>query len=60
MWDWLRNVYHTPADDLDQPFAFEAGADMARLHLLALWYVATAEERPAWVEGDFFGETFGR
>ncbi len=57
---WMRNVYHTPADDMEQRFDFEAGADFARVNLLVVTGVANAEERPRWNAGDFFGERFGR
>jgi len=56
---WMRSVYHTPADDMQQAFDFEAGADFARLNLLIVTDVANAEERPRWNAGDFFGERFG-
>ena len=56
---WMRSVYHTPADDMEQVFDFEAGADFARLNLLIVTDVANAEERPRWNAGDFFGERFG-
>ena len=56
---WMRNIYHTPADDMQQVFDFEAGADFARLNLLIVTDVANAEERPRWNAGDFFGERFG-
>jgi len=56
---WMRDVYHTPADDMGQAFDFEAGADFARLNLLIATEVANAEERPRWNAGDFFGKRFG-
>lgn len=56
---WMRNVYHTPVDDMEQPIDFEAGADFARINLLIVTDVANAEERPRWNAGDFFGERFG-
>jgi Zn-dependent M28 family amino/carboxypeptidase len=56
---WMRRVYHTPADDMEQAFDFEAGADFARINVLMIIDVANAEERPRWNAGDFFGERFG-
>jgi len=57
--DWMRNVYHTPADDMEQTFDFEAGADFAWINQLIATDVANAEERPRWNAGDFFGKRFG-
>lgn len=57
--EWMKNVYHTPRDDLSQSFDWEAGADFARLSLLLGWRVADSDEAPRWNHGDFFGETFG-
>jgi hypothetical protein len=56
---WLQTVYHTPRDDLGQPLDWEAGAVYARVVLGAARAVAGAAERPRWLPGDFFGETFG-
>ena len=56
---WMRKVYHTPVDDMEQPFDFQAGAKFARVNLLIITDVANAEERPRWNAGDFFGERFG-
>jgi Zn-dependent M28 family amino/carboxypeptidase len=56
---WMRKVYHTPADDMEQAFDFQAGAKFARVNLLIITDVANAEERPRWNAGDFFGERFG-
>ncbi len=56
---WMRNVYHSPTDDMEQAFDFEAGADFARINLLIVTDVANAEERPSWHAGDFFGDRFG-
>ncbi|MDX1582980.1 MAG: M20/M25/M40 family metallo-hydrolase, partial [Thermoanaerobaculia bacterium] len=57
---WMKNVYHRPSDDLNQTFEWQAGADFAKLNLLLTWEVASDPARPAWNEGDFFGERFGR
>jgi hypothetical protein len=56
--NWFENIYHTPQDDLTQEFDFEAGVDFTRLNFLMTCLVAGAPERPAWNEGDFFGERF--
>jgi Zn-dependent M28 family amino/carboxypeptidase len=54
-----QDVYHTPFDEADQGFDFEAGADHARVNFLTGYVIAQDDERPAWNEGDFFGGLFG-
>ena len=58
--DWMREFYHSPADDMNQVIDFDAGATFARVNLLASYLVADTPEPPAWNPGDFFGERFGR
>ncbi len=57
---WMRTTYHSPQDDLHQPFDWEAGARCARLALLIGREVANTPERPTWNAGDFFATTFSR
>ena len=57
--DWMRDTYHTPADDMNQPIRFETGARFAQVGLAIAWQVAQGEGRPSWNEGDFFGNRFG-
>ena len=54
-----RDRYHTPFDELDQGFDFDAGAAHARLNALTGYHVAMTPERPQWNPDDFFGEVFG-
>ena len=54
-----QNLYHTPFDEPDQGFDFEAGADHARVNFLTGYHIAETEARPSWNEGDFFGDLFG-
>jgi hypothetical protein len=54
-----RDLYHTPFDEADQGFDFEAGADHARINFLTGYLVAQETERPHWNQGDFFGGLFG-
>ncbi len=56
---YRQNVYHTPFDEVDQDFDFEAGADHARVNFLTGYLVAQTTARPTWNEGDFFGGLFG-
>lgn len=58
--EWLRNIYHSPRDDMSQRFDFASGARYAETNLRLVRAIANAAQRPAWTDGDFFGETFGR
>ena len=57
---WLTTLYHTPADNMSQPFDFESAAKGARLNYLVALKIAQTDARPAWNAGDFFGTKFGR
>ena len=52
--DWLRRIYHSPADDMNQHFDFESGARYAETNLQLVRAIANAPERPRWKPGDFF------
>jgi polyisoprenoid-binding protein YceI len=52
--DWLRKVYHSPADDMNQHFDFDSGARYADTNLRLVRAVANAPEAPSWKKGDFF------
>ncbi len=54
-----QNLYHTPFDEADQGFDFEAGAAHARVNFLTGYLVAQETRRPTWNPGDFFGDLFG-
>ncbi len=56
--EYLSQRYHTPQDDMSQPFSFEAGALGARFSFLMGYAVAQADKCPQWNPGDFFGKTF--
>jgi Zn-dependent M28 family amino/carboxypeptidase len=55
---WLARVYHTPQDDLSQPFDLEAGLRVVAVARRLVSELADAPEPPAWVPGDFFGTLF--
>lgn len=57
--NWRVDFYHTPRDEADQGFDFEAGASHARVNFLTGYDVAMRTERPEWNPGDFFGGVFG-
>jgi peptidase M28-like protein len=56
--NWEDNIYHSPLDNMDQPFDFEAGAKFARFALLCGYLVAQQPQRPVWNPHDFFGQHF--
>ncbi len=58
--EWIATTLHRPNDDANQPFDYESGADYVRTVFLIAEHVGNADSRPHWIEGDFFGETFGR
>ncbi|PYQ35478.1 MAG: hypothetical protein DMF57_02925 [Acidobacteria bacterium] len=52
--NWLRRVYHSPADDMSQHFDFASGARYVEANLRLVKAIADAPERPTWNRGDFF------
>jgi hypothetical protein len=51
---WVRDIYHKPADDLNQPVDKEAAAKFNRIIASLLTRVANADQRPAWNDDSFF------
>ena len=56
---WRATTYHTPQDDMNQPFDWNAAARHVQLQFLIGYLTAQADSRPVWNEGDFFGTKFG-
>jgi Zn-dependent M28 family amino/carboxypeptidase len=52
--DWLKDRYHKPSDDLNQPVDKTAAAQFDRIILSLLERVANAPERPRWNSDSFF------
>jgi len=52
--DWLKERYHAPSDDLDQPVDRPAAAQFNRIMLALGERVANAKARPRWNENSFF------
>ncbi len=52
--DWLRRIYHSPADDMNQTFDFASGARYAETNLRLVRAIANAPQPPRWKTGDFF------
>jgi len=55
---WLREIYHSPKDDMNQPFDFASGVHYAQMNFLVGYLAANAASRPTWNRGDFFGGLF--
>jgi hypothetical protein len=51
---WLRERYHAPSDDLNQPVNHEAAAKYNRIVEMMITSMANAPERPAWKPQSFF------
>lgn len=58
--NWRATIYHSPQDDMNQPFDFNAAAKHAQLQFLIGYLTAQADNRPTWNKGDFFGTKFGK
>jgi hypothetical protein len=52
--DWIRDRYHKPSDDLNQPVDRAAAAKFDRMIASLLLRVADASKRPAWKSDSFF------
>lgn len=56
---WRKTTYHTPQDDMSQPFNYEGAATHVKINFLTGYLVANEVKRPTWNYGDFFGGKFG-
>ncbi len=52
--DWLKNRYHAPSDDLNQPVDKAAAGKFNVVILQLIERVANDAERPRWNDGSFF------
>ena len=52
--NWVRDIYHKPADDLNQPVNLEAAALFDRVIMTLLQRVANDTARPTWNADSFF------
>ncbi|WP_026308984.1 M28 family peptidase [Spirosoma spitsbergense] len=55
---WRATTYHTPQDDMNQPFDWNAAGRHVQLQFLIGYLTAQADNRPVWNDGDFFGTKF--
>jgi len=51
---WLKERYHAPSDDLNQPVDLQAAAEFNRVMVLLAQTVANRSERPKWNGNSFF------
>ena len=52
--NWVRDIYHKPSDDLNQPVNLEAAATFNRVIMALLQRVASDVARPTWNADSFF------
>jgi len=52
--NWVRDIYHKPADDVNQPVNLEAAALFDRVIMTLLQRVANETARPTWNADSFF------
>jgi hypothetical protein len=57
--EFRSHRYHLPNDDLDQPIHWPAAAQLAHVNYRIALAIGNDPERPAWKQGNFFGEMFG-
>jgi Peptidase family M28/PA domain len=57
---WRTTTYHTPQDDMNQAFDFEAAATHVKINFLIGYFVCNEPIAPTWNKGDFFGGKFGK
>jgi Zn-dependent M28 family amino/carboxypeptidase len=59
-WDFYKNHYHQPSDDISQPILYDDLVRFADINYIIARALATAPEKPKWNEGDFFGDLFAK
>ena len=57
---FLERYYHSPSDDMNLPFDWNAGARFARLNYLIAHEIADEAEAPRWYSDSFFAAAVGR
>ncbi len=55
---WRSTIYHTPQDDMNQPFDFKAATTHVKINFLTGYFVCQEADAPVWNKGDFFGQKF--
>ncbi len=57
---WRTTTYHTPQDDMNQAFDFNAATMHVKVNFLIGYLVSNETSAPTWNKGDFFGGKFGK
>lgn len=57
--EFLQQHYHKPSDDISLPFLEQAAEAFTLANYYLIRAIADDANRPAWKEGDFFGDRFG-
>jgi hypothetical protein len=57
---WWKERYHKPSDDLAQPLDWPSAAAYAGLLTDLIREIADDPQLPRWLQGDFFGDLYGR
>ncbi len=57
---WRTTHYHLPQDEMDQDFDFDAATMHVKVNFLIGQYISEDPEKPKWIEGDYYGEKYGR
>jgi Zn-dependent M28 family amino/carboxypeptidase len=55
---WRNTIYHTPQDNMNQAFDFNAATMHVKVNFLIGYFAANEAEAPKWNKGDFFGQKF--
>jgi len=55
-----KHHYHRPSDDLSRPVDWDSAVRFTRANARIGYAIANDDARPAWNEGDFFGEMFAK
>ncbi|MGB0494939.1 MAG: M28 family metallopeptidase [Kangiellaceae bacterium] len=58
--DFFVQHYHQPSDDTHLEIDYNAGATFTRVNYQIGTEIANDDNRPAWNENDFFGDTFSK
>ena len=58
--DWLKDHYHKPSDDINQPMDLDVAVKFCRANFMIGYEVAQSDTRPVWNEGDFFAEELAK
>ena len=57
--EFLHKTYHSPKDDILQVIDYNAASKFALINWLIISEIANGDKKPAWNEGDFFGDLYG-